>query len=170
MTIFDALKVLGINEESITQEIVRAAYLAACKRYHPDLNPAGAEMMKLVNEAKDSLKDARYPLEQSGESDPYDYGAEIFAALNKIIHLQNIKIEICGSWVWVSGNTKQHWPLFKEVGFRFSGPKKMVYFRPEDQKRRYRKGSMTMTEIREKYGVQNIKIKLRYLDQTSNSK
>ena len=166
MTIFDALKVLGINEGSVTSEIVRAAYLAACKRYHPDLNPAGSEMMKLVNEARDSLKEAKYPLEQSNESDPYDYGAEICEALNKIIHLLNIKIEICGSWVWVSGNTKEHWLLFKEAGFRFSGPKKMVYFRPEDQNRKYRKGSMTMEEIREKYGAQNIKHKLRYLNAT----
>ena len=156
MTIFDALKVLGIKEESVTQEIVRAAYLMACKRYHPDLNSAGAEMMKLINEAKDSLKEAKYPIEQSSESDPYDYGAEIFDALKKIIHLQDIKIEICGSWVWVSGNTKEHWPLFKDAGFRFSAPKKMVYFRPEDQKRKYRKGSMTMPEIREKYGTQKI--------------
>lgn len=165
MTIFDALKVLGVNEESVTADIVRAAYLAACKRYHPDLNQAGAEMMKLVNEARDSLKDARYPLEQSNESDPYDYGGEICEALNKIIHLQGIKIEICGSWVWVSGNTKEHWLLFKGAGFRYSPPKKMVYFRPEySKRRRYKKNGLSIDEIRSKYGSEKIKYKgPRYL-------
>ncbi len=50
MTIFDALKVLGINEGSVTAEIVRAAYLAACKRYDLDLNLGGVEIMKFIRQ------------------------------------------------------------------------------------------------------------------------
>ncbi len=167
MTVFDALKVLGINEESVTADIVRSAYIKASKRFHPDLNPAGTEMMKLINEAKDSLKAANYPIDQTTEPNYYDYGAAINEALNKIIHLQRIKIEICGSWVWVSGNTKEHWLLMKEAGFRFSGPKKMVYFRPEDQAKKYRKGSLSMEEIRTKYGALSMHRKVKYLVQTN---
>lgn len=168
MTIYDALKVLGINEQSVTEEIVKGAYYKSCKRYHPDLNPAGTEMMKLINEAKDSLKSAQFPVELKEETESYDYGAAINEALNKIIHIQDIKIEICGSWVWVSGNTKEHWPLFKDAGFRFSGPKKMVYFRPESESKKYRKGSLSMEEIRQKYGASSIKRKMFFLHQRAD--
>ncbi len=56
MKISDAAQILEISG-TVTPEIVQAAYRAAAKKYHPDLNPAGAEMMKIVNAANDVLKD-----------------------------------------------------------------------------------------------------------------
>ncbi|MBY0315666.1 MAG: J domain-containing protein [Bdellovibrionales bacterium] len=157
MNTYDALKVLGVTESPVTEEVVKTAYHKACFKFHPDRNPAGAEMMKLVNEARESLKVATYPIEYKNESG-YDYGDEINAALNKVIHLEDVKIEICGSWVWVSGNTKEHWPIFKEAGFKFSPPKKMVYFRPQYAKtRHFKKDGISMDEIRDKYGSDRIK-------------
>lgn len=159
MNMYDALKVLGVTESPVTEEIVKQAFHKAALKYHPDRNLAGAEMMKLINEARDSLKEATYPIEYKNESG-YDYGAEINEALNKIIHLNDIKIEVCGSWVWVSGNTKEHWPMLQEAGFIFSPPKKMVYFRPEySKRRRYKKDGVSMDEIRAKYGSDRIKNK-----------
>ncbi len=164
MNIYDALKVLGVTESPVTEEIVRKAYHQACFKFHPDRNPAGVEMMKLINEAKDSLKGATYPIEYKNESG-YDYGSDINEALNKIIRLNDLKIEVCGSWVWVSGSTKEHWPILKEAGFLYSPPKKMVYFRPEySKRRRYKKDGLSIDEIRSKYGSNNIKNKTpRYL-------
>lgn len=157
MNIYDALKVLGVTESPVTEEIVKQSFHRAALKYHPDRNPAGTEMMKLVNEAKEALKTATYPIEYKNESG-YDYGAEINEALNKIISLIDLKVEVCGSWVWVSGNTKEHWPLLKEAGFLFSPPKKMVYFRPEySKRRRHKKDGLSMDEIRSKYGSDNIK-------------
>jgi curved DNA-binding protein CbpA len=162
MNIYDALKVLGVTESPVTEEIVKAAYRQASLKFHPDRNPAGIEMMKLVNEAKEALKDASYPIEHQND-DGYNYGEEINEALNKIISLQGLVIEICGAWVWVSGETKQHWQTLKEAGFQFSPPKKMVYFRPQYAKtRRYKKDGLSMDEIRIKYGADNIKSKKPY--------
>lgn len=164
MNIYDALKVLGVTESPVTEEIVKQAFHKAAMKYHPDRNPAGAEMMKLVNEARESLKGGTYPIEYKNE-EGYDYGEEINTALNKIIHLVDLKIEVCGSWVWVSGNTKEHWPMMKEAGFQFSPPKKMVYFRPEySKKRRFKRDGLSIDEIRAKYGSDSIRNKApRYL-------
>lgn len=162
MNKYDALKVLGITETTITEEIVKNAYRQASLKFHPDRNPAGHQMMILINEAKEVLKDVTYPLEYKNDEN-YNYGEEINEALNKIINLQGIIIEICGAWVWVSGNTKEHWVTLKEAGFKFSPPKKMVYFRPEyAQTRRYKKDGLSMDEIRAKYGADNIKTKKPY--------
>lgn len=141
----------------ITEEIVKIAYRKASLKFHPDRNPAGHEMMRMINEAKEALKVEILPFEYSSE-DGYDYGEEINVALNKIINLGGLIIEVCGSWVWVSGNTKEHWPNLKEAGFKFSHPKKMVYFRPHyASSRRYRKDGLSMDDIRNKYGADNIK-------------
>lgn len=161
MNKYDALKVLGITETTITEEVVKTAYRATSLKFHPDRNPAGNEMMILINEAKEALKDEVYPFEFKNE-EGYNYGEEINEALNKIINLQGINIEICGAWVWVSGNTKDHWPVMKEAGFLFSPPKKMVYFRPQYAKTRgYRKNTdgLSIDEIRAKYKSEKIKTK-----------
>ncbi len=157
MNKYDALKILGVTETNITEEIVKLAYRKASLKFHPDRNPAGHEMMKLVNEAKDCLKGETFPFDYKSE-EGYDYGQEINEALKKIIHLNDLKIEVCGAWVWVSGNTKIHWTTLKDAGFKFSPPKKMVYFRPHyAMSRRYKKDGLSMDEIRGKYGAGNIK-------------
>ena len=163
MNIYDALKVLGVIESPVTEETAKTAYRQACLKFHPDRNPAGNEMMKLINEAKEALKGATYPIEYKND-DSYNYGEEINEALNKIINLQGLVIEVCGSWVWVSGEkSKEHWPLMKEAGFKFSPPKKMVYFRPQYAKtRRFKKDGLSMDEIRGKYGASSIKTKNPY--------
>jgi curved DNA-binding protein CbpA len=162
MNTYDALKVLGIAETTVTEEIVKAAYRQVSLKFHPDRNPAGHEMMLLINEAKETLKNVTYPLEYKNE-EGYNYGEEINEALNKIIHLQGLVIEICGAWVWVSGNTKEHWTTLKEAGFKFSPPKKMVYFRPEyAHARRYKKDGLSIDEIRTKYGADKVKSKNPY--------
>jgi curved DNA-binding protein CbpA len=157
MNKYDALKILGVQDTTITEEIVKTAYRNASLKYHPDRNPAGNEMMKLVNEAKDALKSETFPFDFKIE-EGYNYGEEINAALNKIINLHGLVIEVCGAWVWVSGNTKEHWPTLKEAGFKFSPPKKLVYFRPfYASSRRYKKDGLSMDEIRGKYGADNIR-------------
>ena len=159
MNKYDALKILGIAESTVTEEIVKTAYRQVSLKFHPDRNPAGHQMMILINEAREVLKEETYPFDYKSDED-YNYGEEINEALNKIINLQGIVIEICGAWVWVSGNTKEHWPTLKEAGFKFSAPKKMVYFRPEyAQTRRYKKDGLSMDEIRGKYGADKIKTK-----------
>ncbi|NEZ61029.1 J domain-containing protein [Adonisia turfae] len=56
MNIYDAAKILGLTG-TITPDDIKTAYHAATKKYHPDVNPAGEEIMKLVNAAYAVLKD-----------------------------------------------------------------------------------------------------------------
>ncbi len=72
-------------------------------------------------------------------------------ALNAIINLDGLEIEICGAWVWVSGNTFAHKAALKGAVFHYAGKKKKWYFRPEDWASSSR-GSLDMEQIRDKYG------------------
>jgi hypothetical protein len=68
----------------------------------------------------------------------------------------NLTIEVCGTWVWVSGDTKPHREALKKSGFRWASKKAQWYFRPEDSKARRHNGSWSMDKIRSKYGSDKV--------------
>ncbi|MDM3871840.1 DnaJ domain-containing protein [Porticoccus sp. W117] len=151
MNIKDAAKILGLSGE-VSPEAIKKAYRVAAMKYHPDRNPAGAEMMKIINAAFDALKDycGEIPEGEAGET-TQDYPEAVNNALNAIMGLAGLDIEICGAWVWVSGETYKHKAALKEAGYKFASKKKSWYFRPEDWRSASR-GSYSMEKIRGKYG------------------
>ena len=111
-------------------------------------------MMKLINSAYDTLKDFEGSLELEGLG-LYQYGEQINNALNAIIEA-GLNIEICGSWVWVSGDTKPHKEVLREAGFKWSNKKLRWYFRPDGYKSRPHQ-AWPMEKIKEVYGSKTIK-------------
>ncbi len=112
-------------------------------------------MMKVVNEAFDALKDYSGTIKQDQQT---DYGDLLNEALNVVLGLPGLMVEICGSWVWITGNTKEHKGALKKAGFKWASKKKAWYFRPEQFCSRS-KGNKTLDEIREKYGSERPKRK-----------
>ena len=152
MKLLDALNTLGIKStKTLDKKEVKKAFHLACMKYHPDRNPAGNEMMKMVLQAWEVLQKENFPINCEGfeTGDCYDYGKEINDALNKIVGIEGIQIEVCGSWVWVSNTRydqrsifclpRQYDPETKkpvaddEIRFRWSRDKKRWYFRPANQ-------------------------------------
>ena len=75
----------------------------------------------------------------------------------KIIHLAGLNIELCGAWLWVSGETYANREALKAAGLRYASKKQMWYWRPEEAAcPRSRRGA-TMNDIRRKYGSDRIK-------------
>jgi hypothetical protein len=69
----------------------------------------------------------------------------------RIIHLEGIQIELCGTWIWISGNTKEHRKYLKEVGCFWADKKQMWYWRSEEY-RSFSRKSHNIKDIRNKYG------------------
>lgn len=158
MNINDALTILSIQGD-YTPEIIKQAYRKACSTYHPDRNPAGLEMMKLVNVAYEVLKNETGTAKKQESEDLASYGEEIFKALSAIIHL-GFDVEICGAWVWLHGDTRPHRELLKQSGFRWAPKKMLWYFRPAEYKSRGR-GKFSMDEIRMAHGSEKVTNKER---------
>ena len=148
----DAAKILNLTGE-ITAKSVKAAYRKACSLYHPDRNPAGTEIMKAVNEAYGTLKGFNGRIETNEE----DYSEKLNISLNSIINIEGLNIEVCGSWIWVTGNTKPTKETLKEAGFRWARNKSAWYLKPEDDKKRRYGKAMSLEEIRARHGSKAVK-------------
>lgn len=166
MNVHDAARILNLSGE-INPDTVKKAYRQACSKFHPDRNPAGIEMMKAVNAAYEVLKDF------TGKANPdstEDYGNSLNAAIEFALALAGIMVEVCGAWVWLSGDTKVHREALKDSkhslpdgnGYRWAPKKKMWYYRPSEWSS-WGRGSWTMDDIRAEHGstkVQNEKKKI----------
>jgi hypothetical protein len=115
------------------------------------------EMMKLINQALESLGDIINgknewdgSLSASAEFNEADLGDEMNAAINAIIGL-GLTIEVCGTWIWVSGDTRPHKEILKESGYKWAPVKKLWHWRPADAKS-FSRGKYTMDEIRASHG------------------
>ena len=163
--IHGACKVLGITGE-ITPEIVKAAYRKAAMKYHPDRNPAGLVMMKAVNAARLALADFRGTLKHSEEAG--QYGDHLNDAIAHLLHSVGLDLEICGAWLWVTGETKAHREHIKAFEsdtankFRWHSKKLAWYFAPNDFKgRRKFRGNVAMDDIRDRYGSASVSTRSR---------
>ena len=143
-----------------TLEELRKEYKRLVKQYHPD-NGGDPETIKAINAEYDKmfdlLKDADTTNTNSKNAKRWDKEEDqkIREAINRIIHLENITIEIIGCWVWVSGNTYPVKSELKEAGYKFSGNRKSWYWHSDEQKR---KGASkrSMDELKAFYGCETV--------------
>ncbi|MBQ9269681.1 MAG: J domain-containing protein [Oscillospiraceae bacterium] len=149
-----------------TLDELKAAYRKACKANHPDLHPddPGAEArMKEINDEYESLfnilkarNNAAASANEAGAKWTTETPREFVTVLSKLIALEGLNIELCGSWLWFGGNTYEHRAALKSAGCRWSHSKKMWYWRHEEDAEWRSRGSATISEIREKYGSERI--------------
>ena len=76
----------------------------------------------------------------------------VIAIIAALLKLDGLEIELCGRWLWIGGNTKEHKEALKAAGCRWSSTKKLWSWHFAEEGQRWHKGTKTMTEIRSKYG------------------
>lgn len=147
-------------------EGLKKQYRQLAKAHHPDLGGNTSDMQSINTEF-----DKLYSELEKAEANKHSTGAahtsntthtgkatttsETAAAFRAIIEqlitLNNITIEIVGSWVWVTGDTYQHRDTLKALRFNWSRSKKAWYYHSEPYIKRSRK-TFTLDEVRSLYG------------------
>ena len=139
-----------VDEPSIKQR-----YKELAKEYHPDLGGC-LETMKVINAQYEQVLKGTYQKAGKSITEIDELLAKDEALRNqiyKIIHLEGLIIELCGSWLWVNGDTKRHKECLKEANFRWSNHKKSWYWRSEAKKGWFKHGNeYDMFAIRERHG------------------
>ena len=141
---------------------LKKAYRAAAMKAHPD-HGGSEEQMKIINAAYESRfeilkrkQNAEAAADVTGKTRPVNEMPEEFRiVIEKLLSIPDIIIELCGNWVWVSGETKAHKEEIKAAGCFWTKKKGMWYWRCAKDAH-HGKSNASMADIRRKYGSERI--------------
>ena len=141
-----------------TAEEAKQEYKRLARELHPDCNKdhdTTAEFQRMQADFEavwTRLKNIH--VNADGETytkETSETATQYMDIINKLLHVPGIVIELCGSWLWVSGNTKPAKEDLKALHFKWSGKKSAWYFHFEPYKKRS-KVERSMEDIRNMYG------------------
>jgi hypothetical protein len=141
-------------------EEIKLKYKKLAMQHHPDLG-GDLETMKLLNNAYEaSLKRCNGQTTKDGDKEyTYKYNQEVEEALmNKIMELlslnmNNVEIDLIGTWIWITGDTKTVKDKLKEAGCTWHSKRGCWYFKIG--KYYGRSSPESLEELALKYGCTN---------------
>lgn len=138
---------------------LKKAYRRLAMIHHPDVG-GDLETMKAINAEHDTLFEQlkrKHNTEADENHQTTETAEEFRDIIAVLIRLSGLEIELCGSWLWIGGNTREHKEELKAAGCRWSSNKKLWYWHHPEQGRKWHRGNRTMGEIRTKYGSETIR-------------
>lgn len=139
-----------------TAEELKKEYHRLARENHPDLG-GDTETMQQINaefeKAAQRIASGYTPDGQTAES-AADI-TEFASVLNILFGLGGIEIELCGTWLWITGSTYAHKEALKAAGCKWSSKKKAWYYHSGEYTRKSRKG-YSMDEIRDMHGSKKL--------------
>lgn len=144
-----------------TLEELKKEYKKLVFKHHPDKGGNTADMQeinseyeKLFHKLKNVHKSASgetYTAKEETKETPEQFRT----ILEKLIHIDGIEIEICGTWLWISGNTYPNREALKELHFKYSKNKNAWYYHEEGYTKHSKK-TFTLEQIRDLWGSERV--------------
>lgn len=147
-----------MNENDIKKEFENITGLNEAKKtfkrlarvLHPDVG-GSEEEFKILKNVYDHIVEHKIYFSSDAKFD-----IELEKIISQILHFEDITIEVVGSWIWLSGETKIIKDTLKDIGFKWASKKKMWYY--GEMKGRSHK-EKSLDEIKGKYGCTTLKAK-----------
>lgn len=137
-----------------TLDELKAVYRKLAMLHHPDRG-GDPETMKAINAQHDELFET-LKTAHNANADEYhqttETASEFRTVVLELLKLEGLKIELCGSWLWITGDTYAHKDALKAIGCKWSKNKMSWYWHHPEAGQRYHRGKATMADIRTKYG------------------
>lgn len=148
-------------------EELKSQYRKLAMKFHPDrggsnedMKSINAEYEMLFGKYKDIHRSTRedgprvYTAAEPTKETPQDF----IRIVTELFKLDGISAELCGRWVWISGDTRKHKDRLKELGCKWSKNKQMWSWHfPEDAAMTYKgKKAWDMGRIRSTFGSEKL--------------
>ena len=140
-----------------TLEELKKEYRCLTLLHHPDRGGDTATM-QAINAEHDRIFEElkrRHNSQADEQHQTTEAPEEFRAIVEALLKMDGLIVELCGSWLWISGETLKHKDGLKAAGCRWSSSKKMWYWRHQEDGSRWHRGKRTMDQIRRKYGTQS---------------
>ena len=131
----------GINE-------AKKIYKQLARKLHPDVGGSD-ELFKMLNSIYTNILENGIYF-----SNEFKFDLEIEKIISQILHYENILIEVVGSWVWVSGDTREIKEKLKELNFKWASKKKLWFY---GEMKGRNPNEKSMEDIKSKYGCETVR-------------
>lgn len=136
----------GLNPDEAKKQFKKL-----CLELHPDNKETGnAEKFKQMFNEFQNIQNKETETETETEFEMPEKMQNIILELSKY---DSINMFVCGSWLWISGNTFLYKDIIKSLGCIFAGNKKMWFYTETKSSGR---GNMDIEQIKNKYGSKEI--------------
>ena len=127
----------------------------------PTVEEAIQRDMKKMEQAIDEViknqeKQESAEVQENEAENAEDRGVEKIMEELEVIQDEDVRKELVGSWIWVSGETYKHRDLLKKLGFKWASKKKMWYYSEKPSQKRWGRKEYQMDEIKQKYGSRSL--------------
>lgn len=137
---------------------LKTVYRTLVKKYHPDKNTDDTtQIMQEINCVFDNMvKLLSVGFTEKKQKSVSEEAEKFKNFINELMNIDDILIEICGIFLWITGNTKPYKERFKELGFKWDRFKNAWKYYPDWYRPRSRR-NYSLDEIRSSYGSKTVK-------------
>ena len=144
-------------DDCMSIESLRAEYRKNCLKLHPDKGGIAETFAEMQGEYERLIKlcvateAGRANKENRKAHYTYETEKELMEAMEYFCNIQGVDVELCGCWLWITGNTFPVHEKIKEYGAKYSKNKSAWYWAATMSKGKCR-GRYSWNKIRAKYG------------------
>lgn len=139
-----------------TKEEARKLFLKLCLQLHPDKGGEHNRFIRMQREYE--YVQGLLPNETEKRETTQQKECSLSTMIELLCRLRGIEIELCGEWIWITGDTYNARSSLHEWGLKFSGKKRAWYWFDgiqDDENKKYR-GKKSLSEIRSMYGSEKL--------------
>ncbi len=146
-----------------TFDEAKTAFRMHAHKTHPDRGGDSADFIDLKNQFENfDPVTLKYRTERENWKP-----TEFMGIIERLLHLENVRIQILGAWIWIDGDTRPVSDQIKDAikdapSYVCNWNRKRVAWQIHQKgyRRRHRE-DLTREEIEANYGVENVKMKYR---------
>ena len=142
-----------------TLDELKKAYRAAAMQHHPDRGGDAEEMKRINSEYERRFEELKHQHNTAAAADTTgrtkattENAGDFIRIVSELLKLDGLTVELCGRWLWISGETLKHKEALKGLGCRWSSTKKMWSWHFAEEGDTWSRGRRSMEQIRQKYG------------------
>lgn len=140
-------------EDCTNVDEVKSKYKKLAFLFHPDRGGDTATMQEINAQYKFICINKVFT--EESEKNNYADSEKFADILQNLLFIKDIEIEVCGNWLWITGNTYFWKKEIKAQDFKFSKNKMAWYWHPEGYRKRGKK-HFNIEQIRNLWGSEKI--------------